>query len=65
MFSESENQRHAMAHVRREIQRAGGAKEIRKEKLVELSESLGLTVTRADGGEGDPTKADFLRAIGL
>ena len=65
MFSESENKRHAMAHVRREIQRAGGPKEVKKEKLVEIAASLNLTVTRADGSDGEPTKNDYLRAIGL
>lgn len=34
-----------------------------KEELVGMAETRGLTVTRGDGEEGDPLKADYVEAL--
>lgn len=60
-MSPGAERRLAMAHIRRKVRR-GGAK---KEDLVRYAEELGLDVQRSGEGEGEPTKDDYLKALGL
>lgn len=69
MLSENELRKHAAAYEKREAIRKAKAttanRSMSKAELVKLAESAGMTVTRADGADADPTKDDYLRAFGL
>ncbi len=38
-------------------------KKLEKADLVDMAAQKGVTVTREDGGDGEPTKADYVRAL--
>lgn len=69
MLSENELRKHAAAHDRREATKKAKAttatRSMSKAELVKLADKAGMSVTRSDGGDGDPTKDDYLRAFNL
>lgn len=69
MLSDNELKKHAAAYERRQAIRKAKAttatRSMSKAELVKLAESAGMTVTRADGGDGEPTLKDYHRAFGL
>lgn len=55
-----------LAYFRSYVRGRGGAKAVKVEDLKALTEKHGVRVRRADGKKDlAPTKADYLRALGL